>query len=98
MLYMFIVTWAPEKSAEMAEKYQKWGSWAPKGMKEIGAWTDLWGQRSFRLCEITGADPKVMLASHIPWSDACQIEAVQVGEAKQMMGVIGEAMKLVPSK
>lgn len=98
MLYMFICTCDPAKRDEAGQRMQKWGSWAPKGMKEIGNWTDVWGNRGFRLCEISDADAKVMFASHLPWSDIMQIEAVQVVESKQVMEIMGEAMKLVPKK
>jgi hypothetical protein len=98
MLYMFVCTWDPDKRDEVMARFQKWGSWALKGIKEIGMWADVWGGRNFRLCEVTDADPKVMVASNWPWTDLIKIEAVQVGDAKEVMGVIGEAMKLVPKK
>ena len=98
MLYMFICTWNPDKRDEAVKRLQKWGSWAPKGMKEIGMWTDVWGGRGFRLCEISGSDPKVMVASNLPWTDIMKIEAVQVLDSKQAMETIAEAMKLIPAK
>jgi len=98
MLYMFVATWDPAKSPEVMKRFPTWAGWAPKGMKEIGMWGDVWGHRCFRLCEIPDADPKVMFASHLPWDDLLEIEAYQVIDTKNSMGVIGEAMKLVPKK
>lgn len=98
MLYMFVSTWHPEKSQEVMQRFLKWGSWAPKGMKEIGMWVDIWRSRAFRLCEVSDPDPKVMAASTLPWSDIIDIEAVQVLDSKQAMETMTAAMKLVPKK
>jgi hypothetical protein len=98
LLYMFVCTWDPAKRDEAMQRFVKWGSWAPKGMKEIGMWSDIWRGRGFRLCEITDPDPKVLLASNLPWSDIISIEAVQVLDSKQAMETVTAAMKLVPKK
>ena len=98
MLYMFVCTWDPAKRDEVVNRFLKWGSWAPKEMKEIGMWSDVWRGRGFRLCEITDGDPKVLLASNLPWSDIMTIEAVQVLDSKQAMETMTAAMKLIPKK
>ena len=98
MLYMFVATWTPDKHGDTLKKFMTWGSWAPKGMKEIAMWGDVWGHRCFRLMEITDADPKVMFASHMPFDDVLDIQAYQVIDAKDFPAIMGETMKLVPKK
>ena len=85
MLFMDIWTWEPEKRDEMVKRAAEWK--CPTGMKELGYWVDLTGNRVFSLYEVE--DPAVLLEANNYWTDIAKCESVPVMEME-------EVMKLMP--
>jgi len=85
MLFMDIWTWEPERRNEMEKRWAEWKY--PEGIKVIGEWLDLTGNRFFLLYVVE--DPKVLLEANYYWTDLAKVESVPVME-------FGEVSKLLP--
>ncbi len=90
MLYMNILTWAPDKRDAVIERVKKIGM-EHEGIKVIGSWVDVNGGRCFQLSE-EPADPKSSLKANFAWNDLLHIEAVPVMKGEEFMQLI-ESMK-----
>jgi len=85
MLFMGILTWEPEKRDEVIKR--RAGKWEyPEGIKLIGEWSDLAGDRVFSLAEID--NPKAMLAAAFVWSDIAKLEIVPLMETEEMLKLL----------
>jgi hypothetical protein len=83
MLFMNILTWEPSKRNEIIKRRLEIGMGIPKEAKVIGEWTDVSGGRDFTLLE--AADPKVMFAGVLAWSDLIKFEIIPVMEGEEVM-------------
>lgn len=90
MLYMNILTWAPDKRDAVIERVKKIGM-EHEGIKVIGTWVDVYGGRCFELSE-EPADPKFGFKANLDWNDLIHIEAVPVMKGEEFMQLI-ESMK-----
>ena len=87
MLYMDILTWAPDERDAVIERAQKLG-FEHEGMKVIGTWIDVDGWRGFQLTEVTpDTDPTLSLKANFAWNDIIKIETVGVMKAEDMLKV-----------
>jgi len=87
MLYMNILTWAPDKRDAVIERAKKIG-FEHEGMKVIGTWIDVDGWRCFQLTEVPpDIDPKLSLKANFTWNDIIKIETVAVMEAEDMLKI-----------
>lgn len=84
MLYMSILTWAPDKDREVVERRMGWKY--PDAMKRLGEWDDLSGHRVFILFEAD--DPMALLAGTMGWSDLGTFETVPVMEMDELLKLI----------
>ncbi len=85
MLYMVILTWAPEKRDEVVKRAQKIGM-EHEGEKVIGTWVDVNGGRGFQLVEVSpDVDPKIMIKNNLAWNDILKIESVPLIDAAEMI-------------
>jgi len=83
---MSIITWEPEKRDEVIKRFAEKGAITLSGRKVIGTWSEIGGNRAFRLVEIE--DPKALVAAAFAWSDLAKIEGIPVIETEEMMKVI----------
>jgi len=83
---MSIITWEPEKRDEVIKRFTEKGVMTLKGRKVSGTWSEIGGNRAFRLVEIE--DPKALAAATFVWSDLAKIEEIPVIETEEMMKVI----------
>ncbi|MFC1932423.1 DUF3303 domain-containing protein [Chloroflexota bacterium] len=87
MLYINILTWAPDKRDAVTERAQKIG-FEHEGMKVIGTWIDVDGWRGFQLTEVPpDIDPMLSLKANFAWNDIIKIESVAVMEAEDMLKI-----------
>jgi len=95
MLFMGILTWEPEKRDEVIKRRAEWEY--PEGVKVIGEWSDLAGDRVFSLAEID--DPKAMLAAASAWSDIANLEIVPLMETDEVLKLLEaeKAMRREPA-
>jgi len=85
MLYMIILTWAPEKRDEVVKRAQKMGL-EHEGEKVLGSWTDIHGGRAFQLVETPpDLDPRIMVKNNFAWNDILKIDSVPVMDAAEMI-------------
>ena len=85
MLYMIILTWAPEKRDEVIKRTQTIG-FEHEGEKVISTWVDMTGGRAFQLVDTPpGLDPKIMVKNNLAWNDILNIESVAVMDAAEMI-------------
>ena len=87
MLYMNILTWAPDKRDAVIERVNKIGM-EHEGIKVIGTWADVNGGRVFQLSE-GPADPKFSLKANFAWNDLLRIVTVPVMKAEELLQLIG---------
>lgn len=90
MLFMGILTWEPGKRDEVIQRRSEWKY--PEGVKRIGEWSDLAGNRVFSLAEMD--DPKAMLAAASAWSDIANLEIVALMETDEVLKLL-EAEKAI---
>ncbi len=90
MLYMNILTWAPDKRDAVIERVKKIGL-GHEGIKVIGTWIDINGGRCFQLSE-EPADPKLGLKANFAWNDLIKIEEIPVMKAEEFLQLL-ETMK-----
>ena len=90
MLYMNILTWAPDKRDAVVGRVNKIGL-QHEGIKVIGTWVDVNGGRGFQLSE-EPADPKFSLKANLAWNDLLHIETVPVMKAEEFLSLL-ESMK-----
>ncbi|MFC2042046.1 DUF3303 domain-containing protein [Chloroflexota bacterium] len=90
MLYMNILTWAPDKRDAVIERVKKIGM-EHEGIKVIGTWVDVNGGRCFQLSEESG-DPKYSLKANFTWNDLLNIETVPIMDAKEFLNLL-DSMK-----
>jgi hypothetical protein len=83
MLFMSIITFEPEKRDEVIKRFAEKGAVTLSGRKVIGTWSEIGGNRAFRLVEIE--DPKALVAATFDWSDLTKIEEIPVIETEEMM-------------
>ncbi|KCZ73584.1 Protein of unknown function (DUF3303) [Candidatus Methanoperedens nitroreducens] len=81
MLFMDIWTWEPDKRDEVIKRAT--GLKSPEGMKVLGEWLDLTGNRIFLLYEVD--DPRVILEASYIWTDIAKVDSVPVMDAKIAM-------------
>ena len=86
MLFMDIWTWEPEKRDEMTKRAAEWK--CPVGIKELGSWHDLTGNRTFYLYE--AEDPAVLLATNSYWTDIASCESVPVMAMEDVMKLMAQ--------
>ena len=86
MLYMNILTWAPEKRDAVIERAKQTGL-KHEGIKVISTWADMDGGRAFQLTE-TPPDPKIGLKANFAWNDIMKIETVAIMEAEEMIKLL----------
>ena len=92
MLYMNILTWAPDKRDAVIERAKKIG-FEHSGEKTIGTWVEAYGGRCFQLVDVPrDIDPVTSIKNNFAWNDVIKIEAVPVIDAPDMMKLI-ESMK-----
>ena len=92
MLYMNILTWAPDKRDAVIERTKKIGL-EHEGMKVIGTWADIDGGRCFQLNDIPrDMDPALSLKANFTWNDIMKIETIPVMDAAEMIKLL-ESMK-----
>ena len=85
MLYMVILTWAPEKRDEVVKRAQTIGL-EHEGEKVIGTWADIHGGRVFQLIETPpDLDPRILVKNNFAWNDILKIESVPVIDAAEMI-------------
>jgi hypothetical protein len=90
MLYMNILSWAPEKRDEVMKRAQTKG-FGHEGIKVLGTWGDLQGSRCYQLTEEPD-DPKLSLKANFEWNDLLTIKSVPVMEAEELLKIL-ESMK-----
>ena len=90
MLYMNILTWAPDKRDAVIERVKKIGM-EHEGIKVIGTWVDVTGGRCFQLSE-EPADPKFGLKANFAWNDLFHIETIPIMKAEEFLQLL-ESMK-----
>ena len=90
MLYMNILTWAPDKRDAVIERVNKIGM-EHEGITVIGTWVDVNGGRCFQLSE-EPADPKFSLKANFAWNDLLHIETVPIMKAEEFLKLL-EGMK-----
>jgi hypothetical protein len=81
MLIMDILTWEPEKGAEIIK--HRGEEKIPAGVKIVGEWVALGGGRAFRLIEV--ADPRPLVAMTSTWFGLGKKELVPVMTTEDMM-------------
>jgi hypothetical protein len=87
MLFMAVSSWEPGKRDEVAKRSLKIGdATLPKGVKSLGQWTVIGGNRSFRLLDVE--DPRVMYESARQWTDLFSIEYFPVLETAEVLKII----------
>ncbi len=87
MLYMNILTWAPDQRDAVIERVKKIGM-EHEGIKVIGTWNDVNGGRVFQLSE-EPADPKFSLKANFAWNDLLHIVTVPVMKAEEFLQLLG---------
>jgi hypothetical protein len=87
MLLMDILTWEPARAEEIMKRRAE--EKIPQGIKIIGEWIDLGGNRAFRLLEVP--DPKLLFAMTSFWIGFGKKELVPVMTTE-------EAMKLMSGR
>ena len=90
MLYMNILTWAPDKRDAVIDRVNKIGL-EHEGIKVISTWVDVNGGRCFQLSE-EPADPKFSLKANFAWNDLLHIETVPIMKAEEFLKLL-ESMK-----
>ena len=90
MLYMNILTWAPDKRDSVIERVNKIGM-EHEGIKVLGTWVDVNGGRCFQLSE-EPADPKFRLKANFAWNDLLHIETVPIMKAEEFLQLL-QSMK-----
>jgi hypothetical protein len=88
MLYMNVVTWDPDKRDEVIKRYGEIGQQVPEGMKVLGEWVTLQGDRVFRLVDITTPDPGCSVKANFAWNDLTKLEAFSVMEPAQLLKLV----------
>ncbi|MFC1956456.1 DUF3303 domain-containing protein [Chloroflexota bacterium] len=86
MLYMNILTWAPDKRDAVIERANKVGM-EHEGIKVMGTWVDVNGGRCFQLSE-EPADPKLGLRANFAWNDLLNIETVPIMKAEEFLNLL----------
>jgi hypothetical protein len=70
-----------KKRDEVEKRAVEWK--CPDGMKELGSWCNLTGNRTFYLSEVE--NPNVLLAANTYWTGIAQSESVPVLEMEEIM-------------
>ena len=86
MLYMNILTWAPDKRDAVIERVKKIGM-EHEGIKVIGTWVDVNGGRCFQMSE-EPADPKYNLKANFAWNDLLHIETIRIMKAEEFLNLL----------
>ncbi len=89
MLYMAIWVWKSERRNEVKKRWSEYKY--PEGIKLVGEWLDLTGNRIFVLYEAD--DPRIMLEANDLWLDIAVVDTVPVMEAKEVAKIMAETMK-----
>ena len=87
MLFMTIFSWEPEQRNEVIKRRAQ-GPALPEGLKAVGEWVQVGGNRSFRLIDIP--DAKLALASSLPWSDIGKLEIIPVMDSEEVMKLVAQ--------
>ena len=86
MLYMNILTWDPDKRDDVMKRVQTKGL-SHEGIKVIGTWADVNGNRAFQLTE-EPSDPRLSLKANFAWNDILKIETIPVMEVGQLLKLL----------
>ncbi len=89
MLYMAIWVWKSERRDEVKKRWSEYKY--PEGIKLVGEWLDITGNRIFVLYEAD--DPRIMLEANDLWLDIAVVDTVPVMEAKEVAKIMAETMK-----
>ena len=86
MIYMNILTWDPDKRDDVMKRVQTKGL-SHEGIKVIGTWADVNGNRAFQLTE-EPSDPRLSLKANFAWNDILKIETIPVMEVGQLLKLL----------
>jgi hypothetical protein len=86
MMYMNILTWAPDRRDAVIERVKKIGM-EHDGIKVLGTWVDVNGGRCFQLSE-EPEDPKFSLKANFAWNDLLNIETVPIMKAEEFLSLL----------
>jgi hypothetical protein len=87
MLFMAVFSWEPGKRDEVAKRALKnAGAEPPKGVKSLGQWTVVGGNRGFRLLDVE--DPRAMYEYARQWTDIFSTEYFPVLETAEVLKIV----------
>ncbi len=89
MLFMSIWVWKSERRDEVKKRWSEYKY--PEGIKLVGEWLDITGNRIFVLYEAD--DPTTMLEANDLWLDIALVDTVPVMEAKEVAKMMAEKME-----
>ncbi len=89
MLFMSIWVWKSERRDEVKKRWSEYKY--PEGIKLVGEWLDITGNRIFVLYEAD--DPRIMLEANDLWLDIAIVDTVPVMEAKEVAKIVAEKME-----
>jgi hypothetical protein len=86
---MSIWVWKSERRDEVKKRWSEYKY--PEGIKLVGEWLDITGNRIFVLYEAD--DPRIMLEANDLWLDIAIVDTVPVMEAKEVAKIMAEKME-----
>ncbi len=89
MLFMSIWVWKSERRDEVKKRWSEYKY--PEGIKLVGEWLDITGNRIFVLSEAD--NPRIMLEANDLWLDIAIVDTVPVMEAKEVAKIMAEKME-----
>ena len=81
MLFMTTLTIEPENSKAVQKRIIEQGTMLPAGVKSLGMWTDLAGNKGFWLVE--AEDPRALLGLTVAWNDLMKLDYCPVLPAEE---------------
>jgi len=90
MLFMSIFSWEPEQRNEVIKRRMQ-GQALPEGVKAIGEWVQVGGNRVFRIIDIP--DAKLALASALPWTDIGKLEIIPVMDSEEAVKLAAQGQQ-----
>jgi hypothetical protein len=87
MLFMTIYTFEPGQRNEVIKRRLARGTATPEGVKRIGDWIYLGGNKGFMLFDAN--DPKAIMGMTMAWSDLMKFETVPVMEEEEVLKLAG---------
>jgi hypothetical protein len=86
MLVMTTFTVETENSRAVQKRATEQGMVTPPGVKSVGMWTDLAGNRGFWLLE--AEDPRALLGITVAWNDLMKLDYCPVLPAEETLKAI----------